>query len=748
MVCMWENIPNELKKLKQWVCWTGDKLPKNAYTGKNAQSNNPATWADFDTAVKAVDKYLFDGIGFMFANGYFGVDLDDSTPELNKEFATTLKSYTEYSKSGKGIHIICKGKLPKGRRRKGNIEMYDNGRYFIMTGKKIGKWEIQDCTESIKGLHEKYLSDAKVEKVAIPQIPITMTDEEVIQRARNSKNGTLFQILYSGNWEQFYPSQSEADMAFANMLAFWTGKDHDQMDRIFRSSSLMREKWDRKQAGSTYGEITLSNAISKCTVIYGHSDRPNYTILTKDGEVIQKPKKSYQLNDTGNAQRLVDKFYGLIKYNHENKSWVIWNGQRWKDDDTQEVKRLTDAVIEEMKAEAFLEEDPDRQKEMLKNVNRAYSSRGKEAMIKEAMHIDGVPILNSDFDKDIDLFNTKNGILKLSTGELIKHDPNYFQSKISGAEFEIGKPERWLKFLEEITFNDKDLIKFLQKSVGYSLSGSTSEQCVFFCYGTGNNGKSVFLQTISALMGTYSTNTQPETILVKSYTGGQANSDVARLKGARFVTSVEPNEGVRINEGLLKQLTGEDVVTARHLYGKEFEFKPEFKLWLATNHKPIIRGTNDGIWRRIRLIPFTVKIPKNKIDKNLISKLKKELPNIMSWAYEGYKLWLKEGLEMPSSVREATEEYRNEMDIINNFVENCAMEIEGYKEKATDIYQTYVRWAKNNNEYEMSNTKFGREFSRRFDRVRLADGTFYVGIKLLEDGQMPKKKYSIGKASK
>lgn len=738
-----DNIPSELKKLKQWVCWGGDKLPKNPKTGKNAKSNDPQTWADFDTAVKAIDKYLFDGIGFMFDKGYFGVDLDNSSDELNDEFISQLKSYAEYSKSGKGIHVICRGKLPKGRRRKGNIEMYDSGRYFIMTGNQIGDYDIRDCTEEIKPLHDKYLNTEKRETIQEqPQQPVQLTDDEVISKARNSKNGMLFQVLFSGNWENFYPSQSEADMALCNMLAFWTGKNEEQMDRIFRQSNLYRDKWDRKQSGTTYGHITILNAIQNTGAVYNPNDT-NY-LINKHGEVVKKSNKNYQLNDSGNAHRLVDNFYGLIKYNHENKNWIIWNGKRWKVDNTGEVRRLADRVIDEMKVEAFLEEDEDKQKEKLKNVNRAYSSRGKDAMIKEATHLSGVPVLNQDFDLDKDLLNTQSGILNLRNGELIPHNPEYFQSKITGCEYQEGEePKRWLKFLDEVTDGDKELVRFIQKAVGYSMTGSVIEQCMFFLYGTGRNGKSVFLEVMSELMGLYGTHTQPETIMYKNQSGAGATSEIARLKGARYVTTIEPNEGVRLNEGLIKQLTGGDKVTARHLYGREFEFYPEFKLWLATNHKPIIRGTDEGIWRRIRLIPFTVKIPEHKVDKYLIHRLKKELPLILNWAYKGCQMWQKEGLDSPKAVQEATKEYRNEMDIVNSFIEDTIMEVEGHEEQAYDIYRVYSKWANENNEYEMSATKFGREFSKRYKRKRNSKGTAYLGIKLKDSHYTHKNKGKI-----
>lgn len=244
---MYKSLPDELKQTKQFVCWRGaDKIPKNAMTGNNAQSNNPDTWCDFDTAIKGCEKYGFDGLGFMFANGYFGVDLDHCIDNIDfcDEFVETLQSYTEISKSGSGIHIICKGTLPDGARRKGGIEMYSSGRYFICTGRVYNKkyTEIRDCTESIKVLHSKYLPSTVPRIEARPVQHIDLDDQQIIDKARSCKSGYLFNMLYQGNWQGLYSSQSEADLALCNQLAFWTQKDEVQMDRLFRSSGLMRPK--------------------------------------------------------------------------------------------------------------------------------------------------------------------------------------------------------------------------------------------------------------------------------------------------------------------------------------------------------------------------------------------------------------------------------------------------------------------------------------------------------------------------
>lgn len=744
MITIVENIPDELKKLKQWVCWVGsDKIPKNPKTGKNAQSNNPETWGTFEQACEACDKFHFDGLGFMFANGYFGVDLDHCVDRVDfcDEFVETLQSYAEFSKSGSGLHIICKGELPYGARRKGGVEMYSSGRYFICTGKIYNdKYkEIKDCTESIKILHSKYLPSETPKVVPVEKFELCeLEDYQVLDKARDSRSGALFNALYTGNWKNFYSSQSEADLALCNQLAFWTQKNAEQMDRIFRSSGLYRSKWDEKRGDKTYGEITVAKAIINCSDVYQpkkHDNKEFTFAMFKDGKfgVEEEQKKRYDMTDTGNAHRLIDKFGTIVRYSYNRKKWMFWDGKMWRLDEGSEIKKLADIICEDIKKEAILEEEEKTQIDMLKWANRTASSRGKDAMIKEAQHLEGVPASPDEFDSYTDYINCQNGIVNLRNGELFPHDSSFMMSKITYCEYDTSnkKPELWLKFLDDVTNHNKELQDYIQKCVGYSLSGSTREQCAYFLYGMGNNGKSTFLDVIADMLGAYASNAQPETIMMKRWGSEGANSDIARLKSARFVTSEEPTEGVRLNEGLLKQLTGGSKITCRFLYGDEFEYMPEFKIWIATNHKPIIRGTDFGIWRRIKLIPFEVNIPKEKVDKMLKYKLRKEMPQIMKWAVDGCIKWQKEGIEEPECVQEAIKEYKQEMDLLASFLEQCVVIDYDCEEKipSSDLFKLYSRWAKENNEYEMSSNKFFREIGKKLpEKGRNGRGIFYKNI--------------------
>ena len=756
-------IPQELKQYKNWVCWKAEpdershsgvsKKPINPYTGGFAQSNNPSTWADFETACKSSSKYS--GLGFMFSNTpFFGVDLDDMPNDIQdfknggyknivSEFVNTLQSYAEFSQSGTGVHIICKGTLPKGGRKKihefGGFEMYEKGRFFVMTGNYCSEYaEIAECTERIKPLHTKYIGGGREPQPKIRPSVNFATVDEIVSTACDAKNGMNFKSLYGGDTNG-YGSHSEADMALCNMLAFWTGCDADKMDAIFRQSGLMRDKWDRKQSGSTYGALTIQKAIAGCRTVYtpkqGYSLNigSNSSSATADPKTETEQSRTYTFDDMGNAQRFVDLFGEEIRFCYTDKKWYYYNSMKWCIDNIGTVERMADNAVKAMKAEAKIyiqadeENGGDMQKAFEKHMKASRSNKAKKAMINEVMH--HVPILPAQLDRYKMALNTPSGVINLKTGEMKEHNPEYYFTKITSVDCSANADcPRWLKFLDDIFGGDKDLIRYIQKAVGYSLTGSTAEQCAFFLYGTGRNGKSTFLDVIRDVFGDYAANIQPETIMVRSSQSSAINSDIARLKGARLVTSVEPNEGVRINEGLLKQLTGDDTVTARKLYSEEFEFKPEFKLWMATNHKPIIRGTDTGIWRRIHMVPFTVQIPEDKVDRNLNHKLKAEMTAIFKWCVDGCLLYQQEGLKMPRAVLESVKEYRREMDVISAFIEDSC-ELTGSVQSSV-LYSAYVNWAEMNNEYCMSNMKFSVEIAKRFEKVRTKNAKYYNGISL------------------
>ena len=753
-------IPTELKQLKQWCIWKyeqrNNKRTKVPYsiTNRMAKSNDESTWATYSDARAALSTHQADGIGFFFKPPYMGIDLDNIADEVERfkrndiaenvifEMYESLKSYAEYSPSGTGIHIIIKGSIPGPRRRKGDVEMYDSGRFFTMTGDSLGKYtEINAPADmTIERLYKKYVGTDNVVHMPTNDHGVThdLSESEIVARIVNSKQSELFKRFMNDDWQELYTSQSEADMAFANLLAFWCARDYTKMDALFRQSSLMRGKWDERRGKTTYGEGTLYKAINEAQNVYTpkrqQTESLKYDINFGTGE-IEKPKDypNRSWDDTGNADRFMDRFGDLVKYSYIDNKFYVYDGSKWQKDDKGQVRQLIDATIQDMKNEVITAPDgvePEEiEKAWQKHLKNSRNNSKKKALQDELKH--RVPVMPNEFDQDDMLLNVDNGYLDLSSGSLYPHDISKMFARQANYEYtDTMDAPTWVKFLNDIFDGNDELITYMQKAIGYSLTGSTKEQVMFILFGKGRNGKSLFVETISEIIGNYARNIRADSLMVKQ--SGGVNNDIAALNGARFVTSSEPNEGFRFDEGLIKQLTGGDRITARFLYGEDFEFTPKFKIWVSTNHKPIIRGTDDGIWRRMMLIPFTVQIPEYKVDKELKYKLLREAPAILDWMLEGALLWQKEGLAMPNVVEKASREYRQEMDVIEQFLDEMCERGRERQAPAGELFKKYREWARENEEYMMSKQKFSQKMKEKFEYKKTKNGRFYEGVSFLE----------------
>ena len=750
-------IPNELLNVANWCVWNyekrGDavtKVPYSPITGRKAKSNDPKTWGSHSQALQALSQLKADGLGFFLEPPYVGIDIDDVSTDIERlkygditenivfEMINATKSYSEISPSGNGVHIILKGDMPTGRRRHKNVEMYGSGRYFTMTGNRIGNIDIINEVDelTLNRLHKKYIQPdekTKQKRISHHGIKHVLSTNEIVAEMLNSKNGDQIKRFLNGGWEKDYASQSEADMAFANHLAFWTAKDFSKMDEIFRQSDLMRDKWDSKRGKVTYGIETLNKAINDTADIYTpRREKPKYNLMFA-GKEEEKKLPNRSRDDLGNSQRFTDRYGDIVRYSYISNKFYVYDDTKWAEDDRGMVDRMITATVEDMKNETlFIAPDVDEEeaeKEWRKFIKQSRSHRSMKNMKEVAKQ--EIAVLPETFDQDKMAFNTVNGYVDLNSGAFYDHDREKYFSKIAKAEYtDTMQAPIWESFLEDIFDGDKDVIRYIQKAIGYSLTGSTAEQVMFFLHGRGRNGKSLFVETIAEILGDYSSNLRASSLMIKK--GDDVGNDIARLKGNRFVTSSEPNEGFVLDEGLIKELTGGEKITVRFLYQEDFELEPEFKLWLTTNHKPIIKGTDDGIWRRVVLVPFDVQIPKHKVDKKLKYKLLKEAPGILDWALEGCMMWQREGLEMPYAIKKASQEYRRDMDLLDGFIyDECEAGSE-YEVRGKELYQVYKRWAMENGEYEMTNTKFGREISKKLEKSRKRDGVYYQGIKIKE----------------
>lgn len=744
------EIPAELKALPQWILWKFEtrngkqtKVPCQV-TGEMAQANNRRTWSTFATAVKFYLEGDYDGIGFVFSrqDNYIGIDIDKcvvdgKTNAFATEIIDTLDSYTEFSPSEKGIHIIIKGSLPQsvlgtGRKNtKHGLEIYSYGRFFTFTGNRENSNDVYDRTDELAEVFEQYFDDSDIQgRVNLAEFEkdeIKLSNESLWEKMFRSKNGDEIRSLYNGSL--INDDHSASDLALCNYLAFWTGKSATRMDAMFRETSLIRDKWDVihfSDTNETYGERTIGKAISSTsTTILDNKqqfEEFSFDFIGVDEVVEDKPKRKFKLTELGNAERIAYEYGHVIKFVNDI-GWFIWDGKRWRVDTKKEIERITAKVLRSLSKSE--DESEAKWARMCERRNVRMNS------IKDLMPL--VPGERQEFDTHKYLLNVENGIVDLKTGKLQQHDRELGLTKITNIVFdENAKCPEWLNFLDQIFQGDKELAEYMQRLIGYSLTGEIIEQIMVFLIGGGSNGKSTFINIIKDIMGDYGRQAKSDTFIKKKETG--ANNDIARLVGSRFVSAIESEDGEQLSEAFVKQITGGEPVLARFLRQEFFEFIPEFKVFFTTNHKPVIKGVDEGIWRRIRLIPFNLQLPKEKRDKKLPEKLSLEMPGILNWAIEGCLKWQQSGLNDPAIVMKATGDYKEEMDIIGPFMFECCFKREDVQIEAKELFEVYANWCFKNGEHQLKNRAFYRILeSQGFKRERGNKNKYYIkGVTLAD----------------
>lgn len=418
------------------------------------------------------------------------------------------------------------------------------------------------------------------------------------------------------------------------------------------------------------------------------------------------------LTDLGNARRLVARHRNDLRYCFPWGKWLHWDGCRWADDESGEVFRRGKETVAAMYAEAAALTDEKARAALAGHALKSEADGKIRAMLSLARSEPGVPILPADLDQDPWLLNVLNGTLDLRTGLLREHRREDYLSRLVPIAYDAAaEAPGWLAFLESIFPDKARLIRFLQKAIGYCLTGDTREQYLFFCHGRGANGKTTLLRMLQYLLADYARQAAPDLLLVKH--GSEHPTGLADLAGARLVVCIETDEGKRLAEALVKQMTGGDKMKARKMREDFWEWQPTHKTWLAANHRPEIRGTDYAIWRRIRLIPFTVTIPEVEQDRGLLDKLRTELPGILAWAVQGCLAWQQEGLQAPPEVLAATAEYREESDVVGCFLEERCILGTDLMVPARDLYAAYAKWCEESGEKARSQTTFGNRLSER-----------------------------------
>jgi putative DNA primase/helicase len=381
-----------------------------------------------------------------------------------------------------------------------------------------------------------------------------------------------------------------------------------------------------------------------------------------------------------------------------------------------------------MKPKPELEQDLAAAHAVMKHCLKSEAAPRIHAMIDLARSEEGIPILPGQMDRDAMLLNCPNGTLELRTGTLREHRREDYITKLCPVPYDATATcPRWEQFLQEIMAGRQDMVDFLQRLLGYALTGDVSEQILTILHGKGANGKTTLTNTILEMLGAdYAMKAAPELLMVRR---GEAHpTERADLFGKRLVLCLETDQGGRLAEALVKDLTGGDRQRARRMREDFWEFTPTHKLLLATNHKPMIQGTDHAVWRRVRLVPFTVTLGRDRQDKRLPEKLRQELPGILAWSVRGCLEWQRSGLGEPAAVVEATAGYRRELDALHSFLDECCHVGPHYRARAANLYGVYCCWCADNHEVPMSQRAFGmalteREFERYTD-----NGVKYRGL--------------------
>ncbi len=447
-------------------------------------------------------------------------------------------------------------------------------------------------------------------------------------------------------------------------------------------------------------------------------------------------KGKVQFTDATNAERFVREHGDNIRYLPAWKKWLVWNGTHWQTDESGALIHGKGLLTVRNIYDELLKTDDYRERiEIEKFGMMSESVRRRKAFIEAASWIEDYNIQSEELDANPWLLNVKNGTIDMKEGMFREHRQSDFITKLANVDFnKKADCPLWKQFIREIMDYKSDVMSFVQTACGWALSGDNTEQTMFILFGTGANGKSTFLNTIMYLLGDYAIATPTETFMRKS--GDQNTNDIARLRGTRFVTTTEAEQGKRLSEPIIKQITGNDKMTARFLYGEYFNFVPTFKIFMATNHKPVIKGTDHGIWRRIKLIPFTTRIPDEKQDKNLEEKLRAEASGILNWLLEGMRRWQKEKLQVPKSILNATEDYRGEMDVIGNFVKECCILDARFSIRVRELFKAYQDWCNQNNEHACSERFLSLRLQEMgFQRIRRSEAKFWVGVGLRSNNE-------------
>jgi putative DNA primase/helicase len=564
------------------------------------------------------------------------------------------------------------------------------------------------------------------------QSAVDLSDNELLKRARKARDGAKFMALYDAGDYAGFPSRSEAHLSLCSLLAFWTGRDATRIDHLFRQSALYDERWDRLD----YCERTIAAAIENCDNVY-------------------QPAES----TTWNELAVVDR---LAAAHQQDLAWTtgfffLWDGRRFARDETEQVPKLAEGTVRRIYGEAgeklqwaaeVKSKDEGKALEheagQLLKLAREMSSQGHIAGALRIMR-GRVAVSPDQLDAVPHLLNVRNGTIDLRTGVLRPHSHGDLISKLIDINYMPGAAaSRWEQFLQEIFAEDDALCRYIQTSVGYSFTGEQREKAFWFGWGPPDSGKTTFFSVLYAVGGDCA-QVVPKSLFLKDR--DRIPSDVARLHGVRFAYASETAKGRSFDSEKLKVLTGDEPkLIARYMYKELFEFRPAHHLWLASNYKPRASADDDALWKRLRLIPFTVIFtdpsvdnpePNHLKDRQLVDTLLAEREGILAWVVNGAREYYEHGLNEPEPVTEAGKDYRSGEDTLAHFIVQCVERIKNEWTKQSDMYRAYSHFMQGEKRI-MGKQEFNTALEKQHDfkRNHSREGEVWLNVKLRE-GALP-----------
>jgi putative DNA primase/helicase len=450
--------------------------------------------------------------------------------------------------------------------------------------------------------------------------------------------------------------------------------------------------------------------------------------VRKIARSVARYEPGYALTDAGNAEYFADRYAGKVVYRSDTRRWYVWRPPVWRPDRDGEIMRLALQAVRDRQAQALNIEDTDRRQKTMLHLLKSENAQRLKSMVELAQSMRPIAMTGDEFDQKDMLLAVRNGVVDLVTGKFRDGSPSDYLTQCAGTHYDpVARAERWERFITEIFSGDADLIAFVKRLIGYSLTGLTREQVFVFCYGVGRNGKSTLFETLRALLGDYARNTAFATFVRRRGESGHED-DLMSLEGARLVTAVESRAVSQLADDTLKLIAGGDPVSGSRKHEHTRTYVPKFKVWLAANNLPKVGDVTEGFWRKVILLPFNARFDGPRADRLLAQKLRDELPGILNWALEGCREYLREGLQPPARCVDAVSAWRADNDPLADFLATCKIG-DGLEVQASVLYDAYMRFCQSNGLKHVSMHAFSPLVEAHgFRKEKRKSAKFFVGI--------------------